>query len=314
MTTSLEHTLDAAFRREGRALFGLAYRITGSASEAEDVVQETFARVLAHPPPDLSLPLGPWLTRIAANLAKDALRRRRARKYFGPWLPEPLEDGAKIEVAGIEAAPDLGPGPEARYSLSESASYAFLCALEALGPRERTVLVLRDVVGLDADETASMLGTTAGNVRVIHHRARAKLDVREDALGPVDEARRERTRHTLGALLAAIGASDHDAVTRLLSDDCILETDAAGEFHAAVVRVRGRDRIALTQLSIAGHLVVRGARMASFNGLPALVLDVIPERARQAPRSVFLLDVDAAGRIRAIRSVLASAKLAHVVR
>jgi len=313
VTASLDHSLDTAFRVEGRALFALAYRITGSASEAEDVVQETFVRALSHPPADREASLRPWLMRIAANLAKDALRRRRSRKYFGPWLPEPLEDGAKIDVLGIEAAADLTPGPEARFSLSESASYAFLCALEALGPRERTVLVLRDVVGLDAEETAAMLGTTAGNVRVVHHRARAKLRVSEHADRPTDDALRERTMRALGALVTAIGSGDVAAVASLLSNDCVLETDASGEFHAAVVRVVGRERIALTQVSIAGHLVVRAARVTSINGLPAMVLDVLPERARQAPRSALMLDVDESGRIRSIRSVLASQKLRHLV-
>jgi len=312
VSASLEQTLDVAFRAEGRALFGIAYRITGSASEAEDVVQETFVRALAHPPADRDASLRPWLTRIAVNLARDALRRRRSRKYFGPWLPEPLEDGAKLEVLGIESAADLAPSPEARFSLSESASYAFLCALEALGPRERTVIVLRDVVGLDAEETAAILGTTAGNVRVVHHRARAKLRVSEDAPRTTDEALRERTMRALGALVAAIGSGDVAAVASLLSHDCVLETDAAGEFHAAVVRVEGRERIALTQVSIAGHLVIRDARIASVNGLPAVVLDIVPERARQAPRSVLLIELDDQGLIRAIRSVLASAKLAHL--
>ncbi len=312
MSASLEQSLDDAFRAEGRALFAIAYRITGSASEAEDVVQETFVRALAHPPADREAALRPWLTRIAVNLAKDALRRRRSRKYFGPWLPEPLEDGARIEVVGVEGAADLSPGPEARFSLSESASYAFLCALEALGPRERTVLVLRDVVGLDAEETAAILGTTAGNVRVVHHRARAKLRVGEDAERPADDALRERTMRALGALVAAIGSGDVAAVASLLSHDCVLETDAAGEFHAAVVRVVGRERIALTQVSIAGHLVVRSARVTSVNGLPALVMDTVPERARQAPRSVFMIEIDDQGLIRAIRSVLATHKLAHL--
>lgn len=302
--------LESAFRKESRALFSIAYRITGTATDAEDVVQETFLRALASPPPDASAPLGPWLTRVAVNLSRDALRRRKARKYFGPWLPEPLEDGKRLEHAS--EAPDLAPTPEARYALSESASYAFLCALEALGPKERTVLVLRDVVGLDAEETASMIGTTAGNVRVVHHRARAKLTVREDELRAPDELERERTMKALFALMTAIGSGELEAVTRLLSDDCALETDAAGEFHAVVVRVQGARRVAQTQLAIAKQLVVRASRIALVNGLPALVLDIVPERRRQASRSVLMLELDADDRIRTIRSVLATRKLAHV--
>jgi RNA polymerase sigma-70 factor (ECF subfamily) len=133
--------VEAAFRREARALFAIAYRLTGMVSEAEDIVQETFVRALASPPPDRDAPIAPWLTRVAVNLGKDALRRRKARKYFGPCLPEPLEDGARTRLDLPEEAPDLSPGPEARYSLSESASYAFLCALEALAPRDRKSVV-----------------------------------------------------------------------------------------------------------------------------------------------------------------------------
>lgn len=306
-----QSVVEASFRREAKALFAIAYRLTGSASEAEDVVQECFVRALASPPPDVSAPLGPWLTRVAVNLSKDALRRRKARRYFGPWLPEPLEDEPRTGVAFAEDAPDLRPGPEARYALSESASYAFLCALEALGPRERTVLVLRDVVGLDAEETAAMLGTSAGNVRVVHHRARAKLQVREAREEPWD-AERERTMRALHALMEAIGTGQTEAIARLLSDDCVLETDAGGEFHAAVVQVRGPDRVATTQLETAKHLVPRHVRLASINGLPGLVLDLVPGRKREAPRSVVLLETDAQGRIRAIRALLATPKLAHV--
>ncbi|MBX7194251.1 MAG: sigma-70 family RNA polymerase sigma factor [Sandaracinaceae bacterium] len=304
--------VEAAFRREARALFAIAYRLTGMVSEAEDIVQETFVRALASPPPDRDAPLGPWLTRVAVNLGKDALRRRKRRAYFGPWLPEPLEDGAPLRIAMAEDAPDLSPGPEARYALSESASYAFLCALEALTPRERTVLVLRDVMGLDGDETAQMIGLSAVHVRVVHHRARAKLTLREDELRAPDAERRERTMRALVALIGAIGAGEADAVMRLLSDDCVLETDAAGQFHAIVVRVTGKERIALTQLETARHLVVRASRLTILNGLPALVLDTMPSRKRQAPRSVLLLDVDRDGRIRAIRSVLTTHKLGHV--
>lgn len=174
------------------------------------------------------------------------------------------------------------------------------------------MLVLRDVMGLDVEETAAMLGTTAGNVRVIHHRARRKLSTDEEALRAPGEAKRERTMRALMELVAAVGSGEVEAVTRLLSDDCVLETDAAGEFHAVVVRVSGPRRIALTQIATAAKLIVSASRVASLNGEPALVLDVVPERKRQAPRSAVTVELEAHGRIRAIRSLLATAKLAHL--
>ncbi len=303
--------LEAAFASQGRLLFALAYRITGTVMDAEDVVQETFARALTRPPADLDSPLRPWLVRVAANLSRDALRRRRARRYFGTWLPQPLEDEVGREL--LTEIPDDKPGPEARYSLTESATFAFLCALEALTPKERTVLVLRDVMGLEPDETAEMLSTSPGNVRVIHHRARRKLEGYDAERRAPDEELRERIRHVLSALLTAIAAGEPESVARLLSDDCVLETDADGEFHAAVVRVSGKERIARAEIGISRRMVVLAMRMASINGLPALVLEFAVTRARQAPRAVFLIDLAKDGRIRAIRSVLASQKVRSFV-
>ncbi len=136
--------------------------------------------------------------------------------------------------------------------------------------------------------------------------------MRQDELRAPDGPKRERTMRALIALVAAIGSGELDAVTRLLADDCVLETDAAGEFHAVVVRVRGARRVAETQLAMARALILRASRIASVNGLPALVLDIVPGRKRQAPRSVLLLETGDDGCIRALRGVLATRKLAHV--
>ena len=99
------------------ALFGLCYRMTGSAADAEDLVQETFRRAIERPPADPEAPLAPWLKRVATNLCIDALRRRQRERYFGPWLPTPI-DTERVRD-------DLEPGPEARYGVLESASAAF---------------------------------------------------------------------------------------------------------------------------------------------------------------------------------------------
>jgi RNA polymerase sigma-70 factor (ECF subfamily) len=307
----VHEALESAFANHRRLLFDLAYRITGLATDAEDIVQETFARALSRPPADLDATLRPWLVRVAANLSRDALRRRKARRYFGPWLPEPLED--EVERDFLHEIPEKGLGPEARYSLAESATFAFLCALEALTPKERTVLVLRDVMGLEPDETAEMLSTSPGNIRVVHHRARRKLDGYDADRRIPDEPLRERTRQALTVLLTAIANGEPASVARLLSDDCVLETDAAGEFQAAVVRVSGKDRIALTEIGIAARTVVRSMRLASINGLPGIVFEFEVQRLRQAPRAVFLIDLAKDGRIRAIRSVLASQKVISFV-
>jgi RNA polymerase sigma-70 factor (ECF subfamily) len=87
-----------AFRQHERHVWGLAYRMTGSAADADDVVQETFARALEHPPARLDEPVRPWLTHVALNVARDTLRRRKRRRYVGPWLPSPSETGSESNV------------------------------------------------------------------------------------------------------------------------------------------------------------------------------------------------------------------------
>lgn len=299
--------LESAFADHRRVLLDLAYRITGTVSDAEDIVQETFARALSKPPPNLEAPLRPWLVRVAANLSRDALRRRRARRYVGPFLPEPREDESERDALAEIA--EQNPGPEARYSLRESATFAFLCALEALTPKERTVLVLRDVMGLEPVEAAEALATSAGNIRVVHHRARRKLAGYDTDRRVPDERLREQTSHMLHALLRAIATGETANVASLLADDCVLETDAGGEFHAAVVRVSGKERVARTEINIAAHTAVRSMRFASINGLPGVVFEFETHRARQAPHAVFLIELANDDRIRAIRSVLATRKV-----
>src|SRR5262245_41591051 len=137
--------------------------MTGSAADADDVVQETFLRALARPPAQNDAPLMPWLVQVALNASRDVLRRRRRRGYTGPWLPEP------IELETPDGAAD------ARSDLLASASYAFLLALEALSARQRAVLLLRDVFDYSVSETATVLAVSEGAVKTAHHRARRSM-------------------------------------------------------------------------------------------------------------------------------------------
>src|SRR6185295_12271247 len=86
--------LSAAFAADRRFLWGLCYRLTGSAADADDLVQETFVRAMERPPPRTDEPARPWLVRVATNLGRDLLRRRKRRGYVGPWLPSPIETDA----------------------------------------------------------------------------------------------------------------------------------------------------------------------------------------------------------------------------
>jgi RNA polymerase sigma-70 factor (ECF subfamily) len=138
--------------------------MTGNAADADDAVQETFVRVIEKPPPKLDQPLRPWLIRVAINLCRDILRRRR-RNYIGPWLPSPIPTAASDDPPSYEPRQPDDESPGARYELIESISFAFLLALEALTPMQRAVLLLRDVFDYSTAETAVAMDITEANVK-----------------------------------------------------------------------------------------------------------------------------------------------------
>lgn len=287
-----------------RALFGLCYRLTGSAADAEDLVQETFRRALEHPPPDTERSLRPWLVRVATNLSIDALRRRKRERYFGPWLPEPID---------TERVVALEPGPEARYDLVESATSAFLLALEVLEPKQRAALVLCDVVGLSGPEAADALGTSAGNVRVLLHRARGKLASYDERRVAITPELRDRTARLLRELLLRVGLGDVEGIANLLASDATSLHDAGGEFVAAVRPLRGPADIVRTYKEIAALSPwPRAVEERELNGLPAFVVAYPEREGRYARHVVVWVELGADGLIHGIRGVIASAKLGAV--
>ena len=185
--------LSASLEQERGFLRAVAYRITGTLADADDVVQEAFIRTLASPPPLLSATLRPWLLRVATNLAIDVLRRRKRRMYVGPWLPAPFPD----QPVETESA-------ACRYSARESVTFAFLVALEALTPKQRAVLVLRDVLDLDVRETATVLQLSETNVKVLHLRARQRLSSYDSARTDTSDASCQKVNELLQKLLFAL--------------------------------------------------------------------------------------------------------------
>jgi RNA polymerase sigma factor (sigma-70 family) len=292
--------LDGAFREHERFLWGVCYRMTGDAAEADDLVQETFARAIERPPPDAGRPWRPWLARVAMNLAIDALRRRRRRGYVGPWLPSP-----------VEGAPDpVEPGPEARYGLAESATFAFLLALEALTPRQRAVLLLRDVLDYSARETASALGASEASVKVMLHRARQAMAAYDrERCVPTPELA-ERTRAAMERFFGAVAAGDAAAMEAALAEDVRMLNDSDGEYVAARKPVVGREKVALFHRKVGAQGTVTRWEIRTVNGLPALYVEVGGERPDVAQRMLIRADVDAAGLVKVIHSVLAPKKLA----
>ncbi|MGE0788212.1 MAG: sigma-70 family RNA polymerase sigma factor [Sandaracinaceae bacterium] len=297
-------TIAEAFDAHRAFLFGLCYRMTGCAADAEDLVQDTFRRAIERPPSDLDAPLRPWLTKVATNLAIDALRQRKSRGYFGPWLPGPIE--VERISDGIEAS------PEARVGVVESATMAFLCALETLEPRARAALVLFDVIGMTSAETAAILETTEGNVRVMLHRARRTLD--EAPRPRMDRETKARTADVLRQLAFAIAARDVDSVVRLVATDVEMITDANREYTAAVRVLRGRDDVARFYRNIQVEVAVPDRVWeVELNGLPALVVRFPPGDPKHAREYALLPELDDEGRVRVMRSVLARRKL-HGIR
>jgi RNA polymerase sigma-70 factor (ECF subfamily) len=293
---------EALYKEHGRFLWALSYRMTGSAADADDVVQETFVRALAREGPQGEI--RPWLAKIALNLATDVLRRRRRDGYIGPWLPSPVET-PEAEVLEEER-------PEGRYAMLESVSFAFLLALEELSEKERAVLLLRDVFDYSVREAAEMLEMSEANVKTTHHRARA-------ALAGYDEARASAIRRArlsedaLRAFLAALAARDPAAVCAALAPDARSLSDGGGEFTAARVPVLGAEKVAKFYLNVSrngGEALL--AKIVWMNGLPALVVEFPPRRVPLASRLFMQVEVDESGRIATVYSQLATRKLSMV--
>ncbi len=298
----------ALYNDEQSFLWGYTYRLTGSAADAEDVVQETFVRALERPPADTSKPWHPWLVRVATNLVRDAARKQKRRDYTGPWLPSPIVTEA---VAGRERGGDIA----GRYEMMESVSVAFLLALEALTPSQRAVLLLRDVYGDTVQETAETLEMTESNVKTTLHRARGAL-ADYDARSRLPSGERvRRTREVLERLLAALAVRDVDAIEALLSQKITALSDGGGRFYAARVPVLGVEKVAKLFSRVAPEATENiSVDITLLNGLPAVVLSRPEAPEDWATFSTLAIDLDEEGLIVNTYSTLAPDKLYGVDR
>ena len=314
-SSSVSLALAGAFAAERTFLWGLCYRMTGCAADAEDIVQETFTRALERPPARTSDPWRPWLVRVAMNLARDQLRRRRRQRYVGPWLPSPIETGDEVAVPAVEPALAGGDTTAGRYDVLESVSFAFLIALEALTPQQRAVLLLRCVFDYDVRETAFALGISESSVKVTHHRARARMTAYDRRRCVPTRALQDRTREALGQLMAALVGGDPRRAERLLAAGVRAVSDGGGEFHAARVPLLGPERVArfYTNVATRGALGAR-SEIRMVNGLPALVTSLPGDRPGYAPLFVTRIDLDPDGRVERLYSVLATRKLTAIAR
>ncbi|WP_067819713.1 RNA polymerase sigma factor SigJ [Actinomadura kijaniata] len=234
------------------AVFGAAYRILGTVTEAEDVTQEVWLRAAAA---DLSevRDLRAWLVTLAARTSYNVLRSARVRResYVGPWLPEPLL---------------TGPDAAARVLLDESVSTAMLVVMETLTPAERVALVLHDVFGFPFDRIAEVLGNTPAASRKLASRARARVaEVRERP-----RASRAETERVLRAFKAAAEAGDMAALVGLLHPEAVYVGDGGGRAVAARRPVRGAEAIALLAIRLVEIRRPDAFRIVEVNGQPAL--------------------------------------------
>ncbi|HEY6696690.1 MAG TPA: RNA polymerase sigma factor SigJ [Acidimicrobiales bacterium] len=257
----VEDPLLATMVAERPLLVGLAYRITGSRVEAEDIVQEAWLRARRTDGATIDNPEA-WLTRVVARLALDHLRsaRHRRESYVGPWLPEPVF-GSVINARMVE-------DPAAASELAESVTFGFLRMLETLAPLERVVFLMSDVFDVPFAEIGMAVDRSPEACRQISSRARRRI--REGA------ARHEvpdDADSVLGELLAALTAGDVDRVLALLAEDAVLVSDGGAQTYAARRPVVGRERVARFLVNMARRLASTDLTIESavVNGEPGVV-------------------------------------------
>ncbi|HEX6934624.1 MAG TPA: RNA polymerase sigma-70 factor [Streptosporangiaceae bacterium] len=282
-------------------LFSIAYGMTGSVGDAEDIVQDAFlgltrARQAGTTIADQKAYLATAVTRLGINYLSSARVRRET--YVGDWLPEPV------------VVPAGGPGPAEHAELADSLSMAFLVLLEALSPVERAVFMLREVFGYGYKEVARITGKSEANCRQIFARARRRIA----AGGPARDTAPPPARKAEGEELArrffdAAAGGDMDALLGMLAPDVVLLGDGGGKAQTVGKPVAGRLRVMRLLVGALRRATKLGAsvRLAWVNGQPGAV-------AYDADgRVINVVELDIAdGVVQAIRAVANPDKLAHL--
>jgi RNA polymerase sigma-70 factor (ECF subfamily) len=286
---------DAIFERHRARAFSVAYRIVGSVSDAEDVVQEAWLRWRGIDANTIRNPEA-WLVTATARLAIDALRAARARRetYVGPWLPEPL----------VEAAADTEPTPEDRLALADDVSMALLHVLERLAPEERAAFLLHDAFDYDYGELAALLGKSEAACRQTVSRARRRV---HDAHARFDTSAREHAR-LAAAFGAAISNADPQALIECFTEDVVFYSDGGGKAISALNPLHGPDHVARFLFGVLRKAQgTLQARPVTVNGCPGFVL-----MTGEKLETVLTFGI-ADGRIAAIYAMRNPDKLARVM-
>ncbi len=276
-------------------LFAMAYRMLGSAMEAEDIVQEAYLRYRATPPESIRA-LKSYLTTIVHHLCLDQLKSAQSQRehYVGPWLPEPIMTG--------EGAALLSPLRQ--ITDRESISMAFLVLLESLSPLERAVFLLREVFDYEYTEIAQVTGRDEAACRQLF--SRAKKHIKENR--PRFPATPEVHAEMVGRFVEAWTAGDVDGLMGLLGEEVTAWSDSGGKVAGAARQpIHGRATVARGFISLLARAPAGTTlEVAEANGQPALLV-----RVRGQVFSVLTLEV-ADGLIQAVRNVANPDKLAHL--
>ena len=280
-------------------LFAIAYRMLGSAMDAEDMVQETYLRYQNTPPETIGSHKA-FLTTIISRLCVDQLHlaHRKREQYLGPWLPEPIITAETLEVIS----------PEERVDREETISMAFLLLLEQLQPVERAVFLLREVFDYDYAEIANFLGKSEVACRQWFSRAKKHLADHRPRFSTPPETQRQM----LISFQRALQAGEMTTLVNMLAEDVTFWADGGGKVKGVAIRqISGRDavvRFALDNSPIFRNTLPVDSRveLAEVNGQPALIT-----RSGDKAFAVLTIDVEA-GQIKAIRFIANPDKLAHI--
>lgn len=292
-----DNTVGSAFQQERPYLFAVAYRMTGSASDAEDLVQDAWIRYSEAGMPAVNS-LRAYLTKIVSRLALDYLKSARVKReaYVGPWMPDPVITQSAL------------PGPADTIEQREQVSIALLTLLERLSPDQRVVYVLREGFGIPYDEIATLVDRTVTACRQTHHRARMRLGNQQPrVIAPAGE----HAQH-LQALVTAVDSGDIRAVIDMLAEDAVWIADGGPDHLATRRPVHGADRVARGMVGFQAKVRQAGYtftfQQVDLNGAPAIAVFIDEQLER-------IVAIDVAGdRITAIRAVVNPDKLKYLER
>ena len=256
---------------ERRQLTNLTYRLLGSLAEAEDAVQETYARWYAMSPQqqDAIASPGAWMATVTSRICLNLLGSARARRetYVGDWIPEPLPEPGERISGGPGGAGAVDPAD--RVTLDESVSMAFLVVLESMTPAERVALILHDVFRYSFTEVGEIVGRSPAACRQLASSARRRLSA--SSLAPPPSTAKQAG--VIRAFKAAWEAKDINALIGLLDPDATAIADGGGLAVTFLHPIEGAEQIARAWIEIANRATDRAAFLErTVNGQPGLVV------------------------------------------